>query len=158
MVNLAVSRTVSNVLGRAPELDMSDKHSPAQMASSEHGLAGANALPSPARILLVDDQPSRLLTYESILSGVGVECVLAFSGPEALGRLLKDDFAVILLDVNMPGMDGFEVARMVRAHPRLERTPIIFITAINVSELDQLRGYEVGAIDYIAVPVALPKS
>ncbi len=132
---------------------MSDKNPPAQIASSEHGLAGAYTPALRARILLVDDQPSRLLTYESILSGLGVECVWAFSGPEALGRLLKDDFAVVLLDVNMPGMDGFEVARMVREHPRLERTPIIFVTAINVSELDQLRGYEVGAIDYIAVPV-----
>jgi len=132
---------------------MRDKNLPAPIASSEHGLAGANALESPVRILLVDDQPARLLTYESILSGLGVECVWAFSGTEALGRLLKDDFAVVLLDVNMPGMDGFEVARMVREHPRLERTPIIFVTAINVSELDQLRGYEVGAIDYIAVPV-----
>lgn len=132
---------------------MNDENPPAQIASSEHGLAGTDAPASPARILLVDDQPSRLLTYESILSGLGVECVWAFSGTEALGRLLKDDFAVVLLDVNMPGMDGFEVARMVREHPRLERTPIIFVTAINVSELDQLRGYEVGAIDYIAVPV-----
>ena len=132
---------------------MSDKNPPAQIASSEHGLAGAYTPALRARILLVDDQPSRLLTYESILSGLGVECVWAFSGTEALGRLLKDDFAVVLLDVNMPGMDGFEVARMVREHPRLERTPIIFVTAINVSELDQLRGYEVGAIDYIAVPV-----
>jgi len=132
---------------------MRDKNLPAPIASSEHGLAGANAPASPVRILLVDDQPARLLTYESILSGLGVECVWAFSGTEALGRLLKDDFAVVLLDVNMPGMDGFEVARMVREHPRLERTPIIFVTAINVSELDQLRGYEVGAIDYIAVPV-----
>jgi PAS domain S-box-containing protein len=132
---------------------MSDKNLPAPSASSDSGLAGANTAASPARILLVDDQPSRLLTYESILSGLGVECVWAFSGTEALGRLLKDDFAVVLLDVNMPGMDGFEVARMVREHPRLERTPIIFVTAINVSELDQLRGYEVGAIDYIAVPV-----
>jgi len=132
---------------------MSDNNPPAQIAGSEYGLAGAYTPALRARILLVDDQPSRLLTYESILSGLGVECVWAFSGPEALGRLLKDDFAVILLDVNMPGMDGFEVARMVREHPRLERTPIIFVTAINVSELDQLRGYEVGAIDYIAVPV-----
>ena len=136
---------------------MRDNNPPAQIASSEHGLAGAYTPALRARILLVDDQPSRLLTYESILSGLGVECVWAFSGPEALGRLLKDDFAVILLDVNMPGMDGFEVARMVREHPRLERTPIIFVTAINVSELDQLRGYEVGAIDYIAGPRSSPE-
>jgi len=106
-----------------------------------------------ARVLLVDAQPSRLLTYESILSGLGVECVWAFSGTEALRRLLRDDFAVLLVDVNMPEMDSFELVRMVREHPRLERTPIIFVTAANFSELDRLRGYEVGVIDYISVPI-----
>jgi PAS domain S-box-containing protein len=104
-------------------------------------------------VLLVDDQPARLLTYESLLSGVGVTCVRALSGPEALGRLLRQSFALILLDVSMPGMDGFETARMIREHPRFERTPIIFVTGVHVSELDSLRGYEVGAIDYISVPV-----
>src|SRR5678816_2671673 len=133
--------------------DMSEIHRPAQDIARHETFAPHDPSSARPRILLVDDQPSRLLTYESILSGLGVECVWAFSGTEALGRLLKDDFAVILLDVNMPGMDGFEVARMVREHPRLERTPIIFITAINLTELDQLRGYEVGGIDYMAVPV-----
>jgi PAS domain S-box-containing protein len=104
-------------------------------------------------ILLVDDQPARLLTYESLLSGVGVTCVRALSGEEALSRLLKQSFALILLDVSMPGMDGFETARMIREHPRFERTPIIFVTGVHVSELDCLRGYEVGAIDYISVPI-----
>jgi PAS domain S-box-containing protein len=104
-------------------------------------------------VLLVDDQPARLLTYESLLSGVGVTCVRALSGEEALSRLLKESFALILLDVSMPGMDGFETARMIREHPRFERTPIIFVTGVHVSALDSLRGYEVGAIDYIAVPV-----
>jgi PAS domain S-box-containing protein len=101
----------------------------------------------------VDDQPSRLLTYESMLSGLGVECVWAFSGREALKRLLTDDFAALLLEVRMPEMDGFELARNIREHPQLERIPIIFVTALNVSELDQLRGYEVGAIDYISIPI-----
>ena len=88
---------------------MNDKNPPAQIASSEHdGLAGANSPALRARILLVDDQPSRLLTYESILSGLAVECVWAFSGTEALGRLLKDDFAVVLLDVFMPGLSGYD--------------------------------------------------
>ena len=105
------------------------------------------------RVLLVDDQPARLLTYESLLSGVGVTCVRALSGEEALSRLLKQSYALILLDVSMPGMDGFETARMIREHPRFERTPIIFVTGVHVSELDSLRGYEVGAIDYISVPV-----
>jgi PAS domain S-box-containing protein len=113
----------------------------------------SNASQPRASILLVDDQPARLLTYEAILSGVGVQCVRALSGAEALARLLKQEFAVILLDVQMPEMDGFEVARLIREHPRLERTPIIFVTGVHVSQLDQLRGYEVGAIDYIAVPV-----
>jgi signal transduction histidine kinase len=106
-----------------------------------------------ASILLVDDQPARLLSYEAVLLGLGVQCVRALSGRQALERLLEQDFAAILLDVNMPEMDGFEVARLVREHPRMERTPIIFVTAVNVSELDRLKGYELGAIDYIAVPV-----
>src|SRR5262249_10513987 len=71
----------------------------------------------------------------------------------ALERLLKQPFAAILLDVNMPEMDGFETARLIREHPRFERTPIIFVTAVHLSQLDMLRGYEVGAIDYIPVPV-----
>lgn len=106
------------------------------------------------KILLVDDQPAKLLSYEAVLSGLGVSCMRALSGNEALGQLLKHDFAAILLDVNMPGMDGFEAARMIRAHPRFERTPIIFITAFHSDELSRLKGYEVGAIDYISVPVA----
>src|SRR6185312_11131571 len=106
-----------------------------------------------ACVLLVDDQPARLLTYESILEGVGVTCVRALSGDEALKRLLKEEFAVIVLDVSMPGMDGFETARLIRSHHRFERTPIIFVTGVHVSELDTLRGYEVGGIDYISVPL-----
>jgi PAS domain S-box-containing protein len=106
-----------------------------------------------ANILLVDDQPARLLTYEAILAGLAVNCVRAHSGTEALEKLLRQEFAVVLLDVQMPDIDGFEVARLVRQHPRLERMPIIFVTGVNVTTLDQLRGYEVGAIDYISVPV-----
>ena len=109
--------------------------------------------PARASILLVDDQPARLLSYEAVLYGLGVQCVRALSGTQALERLLEQEFAAILLDVNMPEMDGFEVARLVREHPRMERTPIIFVTAVNVSELDRLKGYELGAIDYIAVPI-----
>jgi PAS domain S-box-containing protein len=113
----------------------------------------AVSVPARASILLVDDKPARLLTYEAILSGLEVNCVRAHSGSEALEKLLAQEFAVILLDVQMPDIDGFEVARLVRQHPRLERMPIIFVTGINVGQLDVLRGYEVGAIDYIAVPV-----
>src|ERR1700749_4008516 len=108
---------------------------------------------TPPQVLLVDDQPARLLTYEAILEGVGVECVRALSGKEALDRLLRSSFALILLDVSMPEMDGFETARLIREHPRFAQTPIIFVTGVHVSELDSLRGYEVGAIDYISVPI-----
>src|SRR5712675_2044208 len=77
-----------------------------------------------AAVLLVDDKPARLLTYEAVLSGLNVDCVRAYSGREALEKLLTQEFAVILLDVNMPEMDGFEVARIIRGHPNFERTPI----------------------------------
>ncbi len=104
-------------------------------------------------ILLVDDQPARLLTYQSILSELGQNLVLARSGREALDKLMHNEFAVVLLDVSMPEMDGFETAEMIHAHPRFEKTPIIFVTGIHVSELDRLRGYKAGAVDYVAIPV-----
>lgn len=105
------------------------------------------------KILLIDDQPARLMTYEAILASLPVRTVRTSSGNEGLQQLLKQDFAAILLDVNMPEMDGFEVARLIREHPRLERTPIVFVTGNEVSALDQLKGYEVGAIDYISIPI-----
>ena len=104
-------------------------------------------------ILLVDDQPARLLTYQSILSDLGQNLVFAHSGTEALDKLMRDEFAVVLLDVSMPDMDGFETAELIHAHPRFEKTPIIFVTGIHVSELDRLRGYKAGAVDYVAIPV-----
>ncbi len=104
-------------------------------------------------ILLVDDQPARLLTYEAILSPLGHRLVTATSGVEALARLMECEFAVILLDVSMPEMDGFETAELIHAHPRFESTPIIFVTGVHVSELDRLKGYELGAVDYVYVPV-----
>jgi signal transduction histidine kinase len=104
-------------------------------------------------ILLVDDQPARLLTYQSILSDLGQNLVLAHSGTDALDKLLRDEFAVVLLDVSMPEMDGFEAAQLIHAHPRFEKTPIIFVTGIHVSELDRLRGYKAGAVDYVSIPV-----
>jgi signal transduction histidine kinase len=122
-------------------------------AGTAPGVSEAQPPAPRASILLVDDQPARLLSYEAILLGLGVQCVRALSGAQALEKLLEQEFAAILLDVNMPEMDGFEVARLVREHPRMERTPIIFVTAVNVSELDRMKGYELGAIDYIAVPV-----
>ncbi len=104
-------------------------------------------------ILLVDDQPARLLSYESILSELGHNLISARSGREALERLMAHDFAVVLLDVNMPGMDGFEVASMIHEHPRFEKTPIIFITGVHINEMDRLRGYTLGAVDYVSIPV-----
>ncbi|MBV9725549.1 MAG: response regulator [Gammaproteobacteria bacterium] len=111
------------------------------------------AISERVNILLVDDQPARLLTYESILSELGQNLVLAHSGREALEKLMHNEFAVVLLDVSMPDMDGFETAEMIHAHPRFEKTPIIFVTGIHVSELDRLRGYKAGAVDYVAIPV-----
>jgi len=104
-------------------------------------------------ILLVDDQPSRLLTYESVLDGFGWNLVSARSGLEALDKLMRQEFAVVLLDVSMPDMDGFEAARLIHEHPRFEKTPIIFVTGVHVSELDRLTGYKVGAVDYVSIPV-----
>ena len=104
-------------------------------------------------ILLVDDQPGRLLTYESILAELGQNLVCAGSGLEALEKLMKEEFAVVLLDVSMPGMDGFEAASLIHEHPRFEKTPIIFVTGVHVSELDRLKGYKLGAVDYVSIPV-----
>jgi signal transduction histidine kinase len=104
-------------------------------------------------VLLVDDQPARLLSYESILGGLGQNLIRAYSGIEALQQLLRGDFAVILLDVSMPGMDGFETASMIHEHPRYENTPIIFVTGVHVSELDRLKGYKLGAVDYVSIPI-----
>jgi signal transduction histidine kinase len=104
-------------------------------------------------ILLVDDQPARLLTYQSVLKELNQNLVSARSGLEALEKLMRDDFAVVLLDVSMPDMDGFEAARLIHEHPRFERTPIIFVTGVHMSELDRLQGYKVGAVDYVSIPV-----
>ena len=106
-----------------------------------------------ANILLVDDKPARLLTYEAILSGLGHNLIRAQSGREALAKVLQEDVAIILLDVSMPGMDGFETAAMIREHPRSAHVPIIFVTGVHLSDFDRLRGYEIGAADYVSVPV-----
>ena len=104
-------------------------------------------------ILLVDDQPARLLSYDAILGDLGQKLVHASSGVEALERLMKDEFAVIVLDVSMPGMSGFETAALIHEHPRFEKTPIIFVTGLHVTDLDRLKGYELGAVDYVYIPV-----
>src|SRR5499426_2140010 len=104
-------------------------------------------------VLLVDDQPAKLLAYEVILQELGETLIKASSAKEALGWLLKIDVAVILIDVCMPDLDGFELASMVRNHPRFQQTAIIFVSAIHFTDLDRLRGYEIGAVDYVPVPV-----
>jgi len=104
-------------------------------------------------ILLVDDQPAKLLSYETILAELGERLIKAASAKEALEHLLKHDIAVILVDVCMPELDGFQLAAMIREHPRFQRTAIIFISAIHLTDVDRLRAYEMGAVDYVPVPV-----
>src|SRR5277367_5727380 len=104
-------------------------------------------------VLLVDDQPAKLLANEEILRDLGENLIKTSSAREALEFLLKNDAAVILVDVCMPELDGFELAAMIRDHPRFQRTAIIFISAIQFSDLDRLRAYELGAVDYVPVPV-----
>jgi len=107
----------------------------------------------PVNILLVDDQPAKLLSYEAILKDLGENLVKTSSANEALQFLLKHDVAVILIDVCMPDLDGYELAAMIRAHPRYQATAIIFISAIALTDLDRIKGYEYGAVDYVPVPV-----
>jgi len=109
--------------------------------------------PEKVNILMVDDQPSKLLTYEVMLAELGENLVKANSGREALELLLKIDVAVVLMDVSMPEIDGFELAGMIRQHPRFQKTAIIFISAVHLTDLDRLKGYQRGAVDYISVPV-----
>lgn len=104
-------------------------------------------------VLLVDDQPAKLLAYETILQDLGENLIKAASAREALEHLLKTDVAILLIDVCMPELDGFELAAMIREHPRFQETAIIFVSAIQISDIDRLRGYEMGAVDYVPVPV-----
>jgi PAS domain S-box-containing protein len=124
-------------------------------ASHEEGSSG---LPLPldprrAAILLVDDKPDKLMAIQSLIDDIGQPVVTARSGPEALRALLREEFAVILLDVKMPGMDGFETAQLIRGRKATEHTPIIFVTAYNDNETDMSRGYALGAVDFIFTPV-----
>ena len=104
-------------------------------------------------ILMVDDQPAKLLSYEVILSELGENLLKASSGREALEQLLKADVAVVLMDVSMPDLDGFQLAEMIREHPRFQKTAIIFISAVHLTDVDRVKGYQRGAVDYISVPV-----
>ncbi|HTV54626.1 MAG TPA: response regulator [Terriglobia bacterium] len=107
----------------------------------------------PVNVLLVDDQPAKLLSYETILSSLGENLIRANSGKEALEHLLKGPIAVVLVDVCMPELDGFELAAMIRSHPRFQRTAIILVSSILVEDVDRLKGYDYGAVDYISVPI-----
>jgi signal transduction histidine kinase len=104
-------------------------------------------------ILMVDDQPAKLLSYEAILAQLDENLLKANSGMAALDCLLKNDIAVVLMDVSMPEFDGFELAAMIREHPRFQQIAIIFISAVHLTDLDRLQGYKRGAVDYISVPV-----
>ena len=104
-------------------------------------------------VLLVDDQPAKLLAYEVILRELNEHLVKASSAREALEFLLKNDVAVVLIDVCMPELDGFQLAAMIRDHPRFQKTALIFVSAIHLTDVDHLRGYEMGAVDYVPVPV-----
>jgi two-component sensor histidine kinase/DNA-binding response OmpR family regulator len=104
-------------------------------------------------ILLVDDHPAKLMAYEVILQDLGENLIKAASGQEALEQLLKNEIAVVLVDVCMPDLDGFQLAQMIREHPRFQSTAMIFISAIHLSDVDRIRGYAMGAVDYVPVPV-----
>jgi two-component system, NtrC family, sensor kinase len=104
-------------------------------------------------ILMVDDEPAKLLSYEAILGDLGENLIRATSARSALSILLKIDVAVVLMDVSMPEMDGFELADVIRRHPRFGKTAIIFITGVHLTDSDRIQGYRSGAVDYISVPV-----
>jgi len=104
-------------------------------------------------ILMVDDQPAKVMSYEAILADLDENLLKANSAREALELLLKNEIAVVLMDVSMPDMDGFEMADIIHQHPRYQKTAIIFISAVHLTDVDQLRGYQRGAVDYISVPI-----
>jgi len=104
-------------------------------------------------VLVVDDQPGKLLTYDAILAELGENLIQATSAKDALARLLKTDVAVVLIDVSRPGIDGFELAEMIRQRPRFHKTAIIFLSAVHLTDQDRLKGYQHGAVDYLSVPI-----
>jgi len=124
------------------------------LAAAQASAAAESGADAPqAKILLVDDEPKSLFALQELLSTLGQNLMIAQSGEEALRLALKNDFAVILLDVRMPGIDGFETARLIRGRERSRLTPIIFLTAAADEMSSMFRGYEVGAVDYLQKPV-----
>lgn len=108
--------------------------------------------PGDAKILVVDDRPENVVAVQAILQGLPAQVVPAHSGEEALKRLLTDDFAVILLDAHMPGMDGFETAGHIKQRERTRHIPILFLTAVGHDPHLAFRGYQAGAVDYLTKP------
>jgi signal transduction histidine kinase len=127
----------------------SSTEQPSAGSPGEHTSAGSDKV----NILLVDDQPAKLLTYEAMLGQLGETLITASSARQALEHLLRTDVAVMLVDVCMPELDGFELAAMIRAHPRFQKVPIIFVSGVHLTDLDRLKGYASGAVDYVPVPV-----
>ena len=115
---------------------------------------GAGHVQDPVNVLLVDDTPAKLLTYEVMLCELGETLIKAGSADEALQILLKTEVALVLTDVSMPSLDGFGFAKLLRQHPRFATTPIIFITGNALTDVDQMRGYDSGAVDYLTVPLS----
>src|SRR6185295_16259292 len=105
----------------------------------------------PVNILMVDD-PAKLLSYEAALSELGENLITASTARDALEILLKTEVAVLLVDVCMPDVDGFDLVNQVRRHPRFRDTAIMLVSAIQVSDIDRLKGYDSGAMDYVPVP------
>src|ERR1700693_4969550 len=124
------------------------------MTSPRRGMVEAEAKPQEVvSILIVDDDSTKRFALKTILAPLGEEIVEPSSGADALRKLLRDEFAVVLLDVRMPMMDGFETAQLIRQRPRSELTPIIFVTALDQAETDMGRGYDLGAVDFVFAPV-----
>jgi two-component system sensor histidine kinase/response regulator len=124
------------------------------MTTVQRSAETTNGAPETAvSILIVDDDATKRFALKTILAPLGEDVVEASSGADALRQLLRREFAVVLLDVRMPGMDGFETAQLIRQRPRSELTPIIFVTALNQGETNAGRGYELGAVDFVFAPV-----
>jgi signal transduction histidine kinase len=114
----------------------------------------STATDAPVSILMVDDQPAKLLSYEAILRDLNENLIKVSSGREALDQLLKnDEIALVLLDVSMPDIDGFELANLIHQHPRYQNLAIIFISGVHLSDVDRIEGYQRGAVDYLSVPI-----
>src|SRR5579859_6428054 len=137
---------LSGEAGEYPAVDLGVTHVAASMTE-------ARPMSDKVNILLVDDQQAKLLSHEVVLAGIGENLLKASSAREAFECLLKNEVALILIDVCMPDLDGFELASMIREHPRFKSTAIIFVSAVMMAHIDQLRGYNAGGVDYVPVPV-----